>query len=228
VDLLWGSRRPPVPRHPIAVHPDMYAGETVASKVVRVREAMVEAGCAVLVVTALDQVAWLFNLRGSDIACNPVFFAYALVGTYNRVSLFLGRGTGSNVSNNSSSSNGVDGSSNADSTSDISNSSSGDVDWSWLGSDVVKEMADSNVTLRPYRAFESDLAQLVRLEENVAGAAAARQAANEGGAPQSSSAGTTPIAVLVDKGCCSLAVEAAVEASGARMVEADVSLCFLL
>ena len=205
VDLLWGSRRPPVPRQPIQVHPDMYAGETVASKVVRVREAMVDAGCAVLVVTALDQVAWLFNLRGSDIACNPVFFAYALVGTHNRVSLFLGRGTGSIVANSSGSSS----SSGIDKSGTSSSSGSGDVDWSWLGEGVIEAMADSNVTLRPYQAFETDLAQLVDV-----GAKKSRAA---------SSSAEPAVAVLVDKGCCSLAVEAAVEASGARIIEADVS-----
>jgi Xaa-Pro aminopeptidase len=40
---------------------------------------MAEKGCTALVLSALDEVAWLFNMRGSDIAYNPVFFAYAVV-----------------------------------------------------------------------------------------------------------------------------------------------------
>lgn len=78
VDAVWLAK-PEDPPAPIAVHPLDYAGETVASKIERVREACGDLGADAVIVSALDQVAWLFNLRGADIECNPVFFAYAAV-----------------------------------------------------------------------------------------------------------------------------------------------------
>ncbi|MCY4452895.1 MAG: aminopeptidase P family protein [Immundisolibacterales bacterium] len=56
-----------------------FAGETSASKLRRVRRAMRERGADALVVTTLDAIAWLFNVRGSDVAYNPVVIAYAVV-----------------------------------------------------------------------------------------------------------------------------------------------------
>ncbi|MCQ2567309.1 MAG: M24 family metallopeptidase [Mogibacterium sp.] len=56
------------------------AGETVDSKFTRVREAMAERSADYLLVSDLMEIAWLFNLRGSDIAYTPVFYAYALIG----------------------------------------------------------------------------------------------------------------------------------------------------
>lgn len=56
-----------------------FAGESFEDKLRRVRGAMETAGQGALVLTALDEVAWLLNLRGSDIEYNPVFFAFAIV-----------------------------------------------------------------------------------------------------------------------------------------------------
>lgn len=78
-DELWTSR-PPIPDNPVMIQPMQWAGETVASKVDRVMKEVRENGCSRLLVTALDEVAWLLNLRGSDVHCNPVFVSYALVG----------------------------------------------------------------------------------------------------------------------------------------------------
>jgi len=64
------------------------AGESVESKIKRVREGMSASGADSLLVNALDQVAWLTNLRGGDIECNPVFFAYLAI-TQQEVRLFL-------------------------------------------------------------------------------------------------------------------------------------------
>ena len=44
-----------------------------------VRKKMDEKKCSMVVFTALDEIAWLFNLRGCDIDFNPVFFSYAVV-----------------------------------------------------------------------------------------------------------------------------------------------------
>lgn len=75
---LWTSR-PDVPQHPIAIHPVELAGETVVSKLLRVREAVRAAHADALLVTALDDIAWVLNLRGNDVHCNPVFVAYLLL-----------------------------------------------------------------------------------------------------------------------------------------------------
>jgi Xaa-Pro aminopeptidase len=59
--------------------PEAETGETVAKKLGRVREGMQQANVQILPVTKLDQIAWLYNLRGWDVPYNPVFIAYALV-----------------------------------------------------------------------------------------------------------------------------------------------------
>lgn len=75
IDALWVDR-PEDPAKPITIHPLSLAGESVEAKLVRTREALAEAEVGAMVINALDQVGWLYNLRGSDIMCNPVFFAY--------------------------------------------------------------------------------------------------------------------------------------------------------
>jgi len=76
VDVIWGSRRPKVPRNPCLEQPLALTGESVSSKLERVRK---ELNGSALVLNALDQICWLTNLRGNDVECNPVFFAYAVV-----------------------------------------------------------------------------------------------------------------------------------------------------
>ena len=75
---LW-TDRPDLPLSPVEVQPIEYAGEEIETKVARLRTALSEAGADAMVVTALDEVAWLTNLRGTDVHCNPVFVAYAIV-----------------------------------------------------------------------------------------------------------------------------------------------------
>ena len=87
VDALWEAQ-PPRPANPVAVHPLKYAGQAVGDKLAGVRKAMASKGATALVVSALDEVAWLFNLRGSDIPFNPVTYAYAVV-TMDDVTLYM-------------------------------------------------------------------------------------------------------------------------------------------
>lgn len=68
-----------------------YAGETVQSKLARVRKAMDEAGAAIHVLTMLDDIAWLLNIRGNDVACNPVVLSYAVL-TQTDMYLFVDEG----------------------------------------------------------------------------------------------------------------------------------------
>ena len=78
VAQLWKDR-PEQVLAPMVNHPVKFAGETVASKLKRVRAVMKEAGVKAQVIGALDQVAWLFNVRSKDIAFTPVVTAYAIV-----------------------------------------------------------------------------------------------------------------------------------------------------
>ncbi|GAA93903.1 uncharacterized protein L969DRAFT_84646 [Mixia osmundae IAM 14324] len=87
VDELW-TDRPQRPENPLTVIPDSLAGRSAAEKIANMRKDLEKRKADALVVSMLDEVAWLFNLRGSDIPYNPVFFAYALV-TPSEVSLFV-------------------------------------------------------------------------------------------------------------------------------------------
>ncbi|KAJ1454642.1 peptidase M24, structural domain-containing protein [Pelagophyceae sp. CCMP2097] len=88
VDAVWGASRPAAPSEPLRVHALEYAGETAESKLERVRVALKAEGADALVVAALDDVCWLFNVRGADVACNPVGFSFALV-TLDKTTIFV-------------------------------------------------------------------------------------------------------------------------------------------
>jgi len=79
IDLIWTEGRPPRSVDPIVVHNSTFAGRSWQEKVAELRDYMAEKGLEVVLVTALDEVAWLFNLRGGDIPHTPVFRGYAVV-----------------------------------------------------------------------------------------------------------------------------------------------------
>ncbi|KAG6334211.1 hypothetical protein ID866_4882 [Astraeus odoratus] len=79
IDIVWASERPSRPKNKVFVLDVKYAGEPFSSKLDRIRVEMAKKNASATAVTLLDEVAWLFNLRGSDIEFNPVFFAYAVV-----------------------------------------------------------------------------------------------------------------------------------------------------
>ena len=79
VDGVWHDR-PPFPRKPISAWPDSFAGKTVQEKLDILRDRMRATQTEYHVIAPLDAVAWLFNLRGSDVQYNPVFIAYAVIG----------------------------------------------------------------------------------------------------------------------------------------------------
>ncbi|MBO1362536.1 aminopeptidase P family protein [Prevotella sp. A2931] len=84
---LWIDR-PPIPQNPVEVQPIELAGETAASKLARVREALRAQHCDGMLMSALDDIAWTLNLRGTDVHCNPVFVAYLVVEP-ERTTLFV-------------------------------------------------------------------------------------------------------------------------------------------
>ena len=77
-DVLWNGR-PPVPLSMAQVMPVEIAGESAASKIARLRDALKKEGVDGMVVTMLDEIAWITNLRGSDVEYNPVLVSYMLV-----------------------------------------------------------------------------------------------------------------------------------------------------
>ncbi|KAF9236077.1 hypothetical protein BU15DRAFT_64352 [Melanogaster broomeanus] len=79
VDIVCASDRPQRPTNKVFILDVKYTGETFSSKLQRVREEMAKKNAVAMAVTLLDEVVWLFNLRGTDIEFNPVFFAYAIV-----------------------------------------------------------------------------------------------------------------------------------------------------
>lgn len=78
VDGVW-AERPAAPQAPIYALPDEVTGCTVDMKLAAVRQQMLQAHAEVLILTKLDDIAWLTNLRGGDIQYNPVFEAYCMV-----------------------------------------------------------------------------------------------------------------------------------------------------
>ena len=67
---------------------DKFAGRSAAEKIEQLRQDLQKAEASAIVISALDDVAWLLNLRGQDISYNPVFFSYAIV-TLDQVTLFV-------------------------------------------------------------------------------------------------------------------------------------------
>ncbi len=84
---VWGKERPAMPQGKLFVLEKKYTGETAAERIERVREAMKAKKADALVLTALEDPCWLFNIRGNDIACTPVSYAFALV-TLRKVSYY--------------------------------------------------------------------------------------------------------------------------------------------
>lgn len=91
VDLsqsVWKEGRPAAPENPAWILEEKYAGESRRSKIRRVRQDMKEAGASWQLLCSLDDIAWLLNVRGDDIPCNPVVSSYALVGRRGKVRLY--------------------------------------------------------------------------------------------------------------------------------------------
>jgi Xaa-Pro aminopeptidase len=79
IDPIWGDDRPARSANPIVLLPEKYSGKDTATKLADLRKELEKKKAAGFVLSMLDEIAWLFNLRGSDITYNPVFFSYAIV-----------------------------------------------------------------------------------------------------------------------------------------------------
>lgn len=89
IDKVWGDERPPSPTSEIFIHDVKFAGMKVREKLELVKKEMKENNCALHIVAALDEVAWLLNLRGSDITFNPVFWSYVTVSLDGPTTLYV-------------------------------------------------------------------------------------------------------------------------------------------
>lgn len=78
VDLCWKDR-PGLPKEPVYLLENKYAGECTADKLARIREEMYKFGCTKHVITSLDDIAWILNLRGDDVKHNPVVLSYLVI-----------------------------------------------------------------------------------------------------------------------------------------------------
>jgi len=88
IDAIWANRPEP-PLGPVALHDRRYAGEDAAGKITRVREEIGKARADALLVSDPHNVAWLFNIRGSDVAHTPLPLSFALVGKEGRPALYV-------------------------------------------------------------------------------------------------------------------------------------------
>ena len=87
LEQIW-ENRPSLPANPVEIQSLEYAGETLVSKVARIRKSLGELHADGMLVSALDDIAWTLNLRGTDVHCNPVFVSYLLIES-DKVSLFV-------------------------------------------------------------------------------------------------------------------------------------------
>lgn len=86
---IW-QERPAISENPVVIQPLEYAGETTHEKLARIRKALREQHADGMLMTALDDIAWTLNLRGSDVHCSPVFVSYLLIST-TEVTLYINK-----------------------------------------------------------------------------------------------------------------------------------------
>lgn len=80
IDEIW-TDRPAFPVGKAFEHELRYAGQTVGEKISQMRKSLQEEGCNACIISALDEVAWIFNIRGSDIDYNPVVMSYGYISS---------------------------------------------------------------------------------------------------------------------------------------------------
>jgi len=86
---IWRDR-PVIPENKAEIYPLEYAGERAHDKIARIRKALREKHADGMLMSALDDIAWTLNLRGSDVHCNPVFVSYLLISSKD-VTLYINK-----------------------------------------------------------------------------------------------------------------------------------------
>ena len=77
---IWQGR-PVIPENPVEIFPMRYAGESSRDKIARIRQTLRKRHADGMLMSALDDIAWTLNLRGTDVHCNPVFVSYLLISS---------------------------------------------------------------------------------------------------------------------------------------------------
>ena len=86
---IWKDH-PAIPENPVEIYPMEYAGENCRDKIARIRKALREKHADGMLMSALDDIAWTLNLRGTDVHCNPVFVSYLLISSKD-VTLYINK-----------------------------------------------------------------------------------------------------------------------------------------
>lgn len=89
IDEAWGAQRPPIPMTPAVPHPEKYAGESAASKRKRLGDIIAKDGADAAVITSPASIAWLFNMRGQDVARSPLPLGAAILNADGTADLFI-------------------------------------------------------------------------------------------------------------------------------------------
>lgn len=89
VDQVWGPDRPRRTANPVFHLDNKYTGQSINEKLANVRTAIQAEGAVGMIISLLDEVAWILNLRGSDIACNPFFFSFLVLPVGEAPTLFI-------------------------------------------------------------------------------------------------------------------------------------------
>ena len=79
ISPLWTEGRPAIPTSLLYEYEEKYTGESVANKLSRVRQALTERHCEAMVISALDEIGWLLNIRGKDVDYTPCLISYVVV-----------------------------------------------------------------------------------------------------------------------------------------------------
>ncbi len=86
---IWKDR-PAIPENPVEIYPMKYAGDSCREKIARIRKGLREKHADGMLMSALDDIAWTLNLRGTDVHCNPVFVSYLLISSRD-VTLYINK-----------------------------------------------------------------------------------------------------------------------------------------
>ena len=86
---IWKDR-PAIPENTVEIYPMKYAGDSCREKIARIRKALREKHADGMLMSALDDIAWTLNLRGTDVHCNPVFVSYLLISSHD-VTLYINK-----------------------------------------------------------------------------------------------------------------------------------------
>jgi Xaa-Pro aminopeptidase len=89
VDALWGAARPPLSAAPVIAHPLAMAGKSAAEKIADLQKRLKDDGQHAAILTLPDSICWLLNIRGGDVAHNPVTLAFAIVPVTGKAELFI-------------------------------------------------------------------------------------------------------------------------------------------